>query len=719
MHLSLCNKVVFVIFYFILMGFPLQAADTLHIPAGEIGYGDLGGLQVTKNEKYLITRARPGKVRIWSVETAQVVATIAATSDSDFFVTSDIFPGDSLLVTGTYYGKISIWHIPDGALRTSFSFPNRYGGFGSITVSPDGTRMLVYKDRYLAMIRTDGSVDTSFKSQEYVFDIAPVIFTPDGSNFAAVYNSSLNIYNAASGGIVRKFYFTNPATGKPLPIALYDISPDGSQVLSRYEQGNTWGSVSIYVGCLNIASGGLGTVLKAPGNPVDSKFFPDGSKIVSCTIEGPIYISDAVTGDTIRSFRPKTSQKLHALSGNGSHFLTTDNNDDIFLLDAGTGQQVATFKGHSSISGVDISPDGATAISTAGAKIWDIASRQYTGSLQDTGGIQCAVFTPDGTGIVTCSNRGAIALWDLKSRTLSKMYFQNNQASYTVAISPEGNRIAAAHSNTVRIWDKSTGDSITFFNLPLTSYAIKFSPDGTHIAAGYGDSLLLWNIANRNVKWKRSAGASVRSISFSPDGTMLVAGAIYRDAVVYATENGDSLMGIAGGGYSVAWSHNGRYIAGSNFSNGHLYDVQGKTFVQWYQTNTSNIGSGSCATAFAPDDSKLFTAIGGNIQIWDNTRYTITLHRSISSRNSAMVLSSSPGNIIRLALNGHHTLSSLTLRLYLLNGKVLQLINVPGTKLSGEYITLKPKGTLAAGLYYYIIREQNQVLGSGRILLYR
>ncbi len=132
----------------------------------------------------------------------------------------------------------------------------------------------------------------------------------------------------------------------------------------------------------------------------------------------------------------------------------------------------------------------------------------------DTGGhrslIRDLVFTPDGQSLISASDDKTIRIWDWRSgatlRTIRGYSGDGNDGKvFSVAISPDGKTIAAGGYfgpgigaappyGDVRLFDFSTGRLTTVLRgNEFAVYSVAFSPDGNRIAAGGQDGFVtLW-----------------------------------------------------------------------------------------------------------------------------------------------------------------------------------------------------------------------------------
>ena len=105
--------------------------------------------------------------------------------------------------------------------------------------------------------------------------------------------------------------------------------------------------------------------------------------------------------------------------------------------------------------------------------------------------VNSAVFSPDGTRIVTVSSDKTARLWDAATGELLHV-LQGHESIfvYSAVFSPDGTRIVTASSDrTARLWDAATGELLHVLQGHENSVnSAVFSPDGTRIVTASDDA---------------------------------------------------------------------------------------------------------------------------------------------------------------------------------------------------------------------------------------
>jgi AAA-like domain/WD domain, G-beta repeat len=221
---------------------------------------------------------------------------------------------------------------------------------------------------------------------------------------------------------------------------------------------------------------------------------------------------------------------------------------------------------HGAVNNAVFSPDGTrvvTASSDTTARIWDAANGKSLAELRHTGAVNNAVFSPDGTRVVTaCAGAlkgvtpasaaaasDAIArIWDAANGTPLTDLRGHTDAVNNAVFSPDGKRVVtASDDNTARVWDAANGTPLTELrgHTGAVNNAV-FSPDGKRVVTASSDKTArIWDAANGTLLAELTGHTdAVSNAEFSPDGTRVITGSSDRSARIWPSNVHSALSDI-------------------------------------------------------------------------------------------------------------------------------------------------------------------------------
>ncbi len=299
---------------------------------------------------------------------------------------------------------------------------------------------------------------------------------------------------------------------------------------------------------------------------------PDGNRIASAGGDGIVQVWDADNEQPLLTYRghnrrlagvglPPPAIYTIAWSPEGLRIASAGDGTQVYVWDATTGHNLATYQGHTGISpgvyALSWSPDGtriASACSTTigtdkTVHIWEVATGQTllhcdaSNSLLPNFSAFAVAWSPDGTRIAATCGDKTIRVWHAVNGHLISAYQSNAKYESRIAWSPDSTRIAAivSSNHTVEVWDTKTAANIlTYFGHTNRVRGIAWSPDGSRIASASNDKTVqIWDSATGTLI-SRYVGHSDRatSVAWSPDGMRIASASNDRTVQIWQANQG-------------------------------------------------------------------------------------------------------------------------------------------------------------------------------------
>lgn len=295
---------------------------------------------------------------------------------------------------------------------------------------------------------------------------------------------------------------------------------------------------------------------------------------------------------------------------------------------------VATLKGHKgTVNSAVFSPDGTrllTASADETARIWDARTCSTVAILKGHDGtVFSAAFNRDGTRVVTASGDMTARIWDARTGEIIVILEGHTGIVHSAAFSPDGTRVATASVDSIaRIWDANNGAPIvtigTFGSAQdkARTNSIAFSPDGRRLVTASDDETAqVWDtITGALIMTLKGHENYVISAAFSPDGTRLVTASRDWTGRLWDAHNGALLATLEGHEDDVifaAFSPDGtQLVTTSRDKTARLWDARNGEAIATLEGHTDTL----TAATFRSDGMRLATASSdGTARLW-NTR---------------------------------------------------------------------------------------------------
>ncbi|KIX02675.1 uncharacterized protein Z518_08617 [Rhinocladiella mackenziei CBS 650.93] len=166
-------------------------------------------------------------------------------------------------------------------------------------------------------------------------------------------------------------------------------------------------------------------------------FSPDGSLLVSASIDHTVRLWKVSTGQAVQTLQGHTnSVRAVVFSPDGSLLASASDDGAVRLWKVSTGQAVQTLEGHTSlghtnfVEAVAFSPDGSLLASAScdhTVRLWKVGTDQQAWKYEKLPGITTISFSLDNTALLT--NRGTISIDD---KTLCSTIESSNETAITI-----------------------------------------------------------------------------------------------------------------------------------------------------------------------------------------------------------------------------------------------------------------------------------------------
>lgn len=150
----------------------------------------------------------------------------------------------------------------------------------------------------------------------------------------------------------------------------------------------------------------------------------------------------------------------------------------------------------------------------------------------------------------------------------SLMTFGLSQSTWSLALSPDGKRIASISMNGITIRDTDSGiEMLTIKESPLS---LAFSPDGQRlISGGFDSKVKIWDTATGEEIMSLSGHEGrIKSVTVSPDGKQIVSGSFDKTIKLWDASSGQELRTLSGHKdlvIQVAYNPDGSRIVSGSF----------------------------------------------------------------------------------------------------------------------------------------------------------
>jgi WD40 repeat protein/serine/threonine protein kinase len=374
-------------------------------------------------------------------------------------------------------------------------------------------------------------------------------------------------------------------------------------------------------------------------------FSPDGKQVVTCAgdKDKTARLWDAATGDVLKTFKGhENGINAIALSPDGKRLLTAGWDSTLRVWDMEDAKELHSFKplsGTGRFASVAFFGDGRRAVAAVGAKVklYDTIDFKELRSMDDghkDGSVWIVAASPGGHLLLSAGSDKTICLWEAGSGKLLHRYTGHTGSVPGAVFTPDGTHILSGSADfTLRLWDLPRRDLYDPPLLPVSQEIkketlllqapssmtppkfveqVSFTADGKRAVWSGDDKMVhVWDLAeNKEVTTFKDHKAGVRSFALLPDGKRVLSASYDGTLNLWDIDSGKSIRSFKGHDKqvkSVAVTSDGkRAVSVGDDRFLHVWNVDDGKEILKLQAHggTSSI----FAVAITPDNQEAITA---------------------------------------------------------------------------------------------------------------
>ena len=529
----------------------------------------VGGFALSPDGKILAScsKGKDQTIILWDVDTGSIKHTLKGHTDS---VTSVSFsPDGKTLASGSSDNAIRFWDIETGTHVKTFK--EAEVNVTQISFSPNGQFILSWGKGNSKILLWDVNTGEYKQIDDNKKRRMGVCFNPDGNMIAAAHEyHTIDFFDLTTGEHKKRIVGNNykDLTFFMGEFADLTLSPDGTKLVSM--------NIDKSINLCDITSGQCKLLIPhTPDHSIRSLnrflFSSDSNLFAGMSSDGFIGLWDANTGNERHpSKRIQLFEKNHtaldhsplsvtvfgfAFSPDSQILASASSKHSIHLLDTTTGNIRHSLQGHTArVGSLSFSSNGQTLVSGSHdgtIRFWNtttgklnktitnrILTKQQT---MEPIAISTIALNPEGDRVASGNQDGTIVMWNVVTGEKQRTFTGHTDAISKIYFSPDGRKVVSTSKDgSVRLWDIATGQqeyaiagySLTDWKVFLYKNGVSLASETKRVFGTAGKPYVnLWDLnTGKRIKILTGHNDGVKSIDFSDDGKTLISGS--RDGTI-------------------------------------------------------------------------------------------------------------------------------------------------------------------------------------------
>jgi len=416
---------------------------------------DVSAIAFSHDGTRLAAGSRDGLIRTWALTAGTPSATMWGHRNQVISVAFS--PDDRQLASAAGERTVRLWDVASGrpAGTGTFSVRDEVSG---VAFEPQGNRLFVAAGSSSGPLlastvriwdRRALEPWLTLQHDEWVNSVA---FSRDSSQIATGSAAGpIRLWDASTGELAAVL------RGHTGPVNAIAYHPSEPRIASASDDK----TVRLWDG----RSGRLLATLQRHRAAINAvSFSPVGTEVASAAADGLLVVCDAVSGQVLAQLQsPEQAQSLawdktgtRLIIGFGNPSGPIDGRVRLWDWKKGTVTASVEMPGRSVVSSLAVSPlDGRVVVAGSALgdfHIWDSTLTRKIATLGPVIPSAKLAFFPDGLRLASTSSDGVVLIWDtLTLKTLLHLEIAGSDST-SLAVSPDGRRVAAGNGKIVRVW---------------------------------------------------------------------------------------------------------------------------------------------------------------------------------------------------------------------------------------------------------------------------